>query len=107
MEPLVRPGPIPVGQARPLGGYRPKKICGKLDCASAKRAIDKGGHVKHRVFFLDEKAALECGYRPCAKCMPEAYLAWKQSQSAQVSPPRTRRKIQAPSALTDRVRVLD
>lgn len=65
-----------------LGGYRPKKIFGSLECASAKRAIEKGGYVQHRVFFADEATAKACGFRPCAKCMPTAYLEWKQAQQA-------------------------
>jgi len=34
-----------------LGGYRPKKIFGELDCKSAQRALDRGGYKKHRVFL--------------------------------------------------------
>jgi methylphosphotriester-DNA--protein-cysteine methyltransferase len=60
-----------------LGGYRPRKIYGRLDCPSALRAIAKGGYVKHRVFFADEAAAVAAGYRPCARCMPEQYRRWK------------------------------
>ena len=71
-----------------LGGYRPKKIFGELDCASAKRAIDKGGYVKSRVFFADQATAEAYGWRPCAKCMPGAYLAWKRSQANTSPPPR-------------------
>lgn len=63
-----------------LGGYRPKKIYGSLECQSAKRAIARGGYVRHRVFFADEAAAQACGYRPCAKCLPRAYQEWKQGQ---------------------------
>lgn len=73
-----------------FGGYRPKKIYGALDCVSANRAIAKGGYVKHRVFFEDEQAAIECGYRPCAKCLPQAYMAWKQG-NGNTSPPTVRR----------------
>ncbi len=60
-----------------LGGYRPSKIYGKLDCRSALRAIVKGGYVQHRVFFADEAMAIAAGYRPCAKCCPAEYQAWK------------------------------
>jgi len=64
-----------------LGGYRPKRIYGRLDCPSALRAIAKNGYVKHRVFFADEDAALAAGYRPCAKCMPDAYRHWKKTRA--------------------------
>ncbi len=64
-----------------LGGYKPKKIYGRLDCSSALRHIAKGEYVKHRVFFLDEETAIAAGYRPCAVCMPEAYKVWKAKQS--------------------------
>jgi methylphosphotriester-DNA--protein-cysteine methyltransferase len=60
-----------------LGGYKPRKIYGRLDCPSALRYIAKGHYVRHRVFFADEATAVAAGYRPCAVCMPEAYRAWK------------------------------
>jgi methylphosphotriester-DNA--protein-cysteine methyltransferase len=41
------------------------------------RAIARGGYVKHRVFFRNERDARAAGYRPCAICMPEKYRAWK------------------------------
>jgi len=65
-----------------LGGYRPKKIYGRLDCPSALRWLTKGQYAKHRVFFLDEATARAAGYRPCAICMLEAYKEWKQSSIA-------------------------
>ena len=65
-----------------LGGYRPKKIYGRLTCSSARNAIAKGGYVTHRVFFADEPTAIRAGYRPCAKCMPVEYDAWKAGRLA-------------------------
>ena len=64
----------------PWGGWRGGKLYGKLDCASALRAIAKGGYVKERVFFADEATAIAAGYRPCAKRMPEKYAQWKAAQ---------------------------
>lgn len=63
-----------------LGGHRKLKIYGRLDCPSALRYIAKGQYVAHRVFFADEETAIAAGYRPCAKCMPEAYRRWKEQQ---------------------------
>ena len=63
-----------------LGGHRKLKIYGRLDCPSALRYIAKGQYVAHRVFFADEETAIAAGYRPCAKCMPEAYRRWKERQ---------------------------
>ncbi len=60
-----------------LGGYRPRRIYGRLDCPSALRAIAAGHYVRHRVFFADEATALAAGYRPCAVCLPEAYARWR------------------------------
>jgi methylphosphotriester-DNA--protein-cysteine methyltransferase len=60
-----------------LGGYRPLKIYGKLDCYSANLALAKGGYAKNRVFFADEVTAIAAGYRPCAKCMNAEYRRWK------------------------------
>ncbi|MBE6023494.1 MAG: metal-binding protein [Cellulosilyticum sp.] len=64
-----------------FGGHRKLKIYGTLDCPSANRYIAKGQYVNHRVFFKDEETAKAAGYRPCAKCMPEAYMEWKASNS--------------------------
>jgi hypothetical protein len=66
-----------------LGGHRKLKGYGRLDCPSALRWIAKGFYVRHRVFFADETTAIAAGYRPCARCMPEAYRLWK----ARVTPP--------------------
>ena len=63
-----------------LGGYKKRKIYGRLDCPSALRHIAKGEYVKHRVFFADEATAIKAGYRPCGICMKEAYKVWKAEQ---------------------------
>ncbi|MEE4494093.1 Ada metal-binding domain-containing protein [Streptomyces sp. BE230] len=63
-----------------LGGHRRGRLYGRLDCPSALRAIARGHYVKYRVFFADEDAALEAGYRPCAVCLPGRYADWKQSR---------------------------
>lgn len=63
-----------------MGGYKVKKIYGRLDCPSAKRHIEKGQYVKNRVFFADEETAIAAGYRPCGICMKEEYRKWKQSR---------------------------
>ena len=60
-----------------LGGNSKLKIYGRLDCPSANRWIKKGYYVENRVFFIDEETAIECGYRPCAVCMPLEYQKWK------------------------------
>ena len=60
-----------------FGGHRKLKIYGRLDCPSANRYVQQGEYVKHRVFFQDEATAIAAGYRPCGKCMPEAYKKWK------------------------------
>lgn len=59
-----------------LGGHRPGRIYGRLDCRSALAALPKG-YARHRVFFANETAAIAAGYRPCAKCMGEQYKKWK------------------------------
>lgn len=55
-----------------LGGNKRLKIYGSLKCASGKRMKKE-----NRVFFVSESEARLEGYRPCAKCMPEAYKNWK------------------------------
>jgi AraC family transcriptional regulator of adaptative response / DNA-3-methyladenine glycosylase II len=73
----------PDGVARPsavpgtLGGHRRNKVYGRLDCAGALRWIAQGHYVSQRVFFADEATAAAAGYRPCARCLPERYAAWK------------------------------
>lgn len=59
-----------------IGGYRPKRIYGRLDCRAA--IANLPGYAKSRVFFLNEASAIAAGYRPCAKCMPERYAQWKR-----------------------------
>jgi methylphosphotriester-DNA--protein-cysteine methyltransferase len=70
----------PYESTRPgtLGGYRRRRIYGRLDCPAALRAIARGGYVSQRVFFLDEETAKSAGYRPCAVCLPQQYAAWKR-----------------------------
>ena len=63
-----------------IGGYKKRKIYGRLDCPSALRHIAKGEYVKYRVFFADEETAIKAGYRPCGICMKEAYKVWKTQQ---------------------------
>lgn len=65
-----------------LGGHRGSRIYGRLDCRTALRAIAKGGYVAQRVFFRDAATARAAGYRPCAVCLPEAYLQWKAAPRA-------------------------
>ncbi|NMO03250.1 metal-binding protein [Gordonia sp. TBRC 11910] len=59
------------------GGHRRAKIYGTLDCRAARHTIDRGGYVRHRVFFADEATAIAAGYRPCAVCCADRYRAWK------------------------------
>lgn len=63
-----------------LGGHRRSRIYGRLDCPSALRAIARGGYRAQRVFFADEQTAISAGYRPCARCLPERYAAWKAAR---------------------------
>jgi hypothetical protein len=65
-----------------LGGNRRLHLYGTLDCPSAERAIAAGGYVRDRVFFADERIALAAGFRPCARCLPAAYAAWKGGRAA-------------------------
>ena len=60
-----------------LGGHEATRIYGRLDCPSALRAIENGGYITNRVFFADEDTAVAAGYRPCARCLPRQYRAWK------------------------------
>jgi hypothetical protein len=63
-----------------LGGHRGQRTYGRLACRAANQAIARGGYVKHRVFFIDERTARAAGYRPCAVCMPAEYKVWKAVQ---------------------------
>jgi methylphosphotriester-DNA--protein-cysteine methyltransferase len=65
-----------------VAGHRTTRIYGRLDCPSALRAIESGGYVTHRAFFADEATAVAAGYRPCARCMPDHYRAWKARANA-------------------------
>lgn len=64
-----------------LGGHRRSRIYGRLDCPSALQAIARGGpYASHRVFFADEATARAAGYRPCARCLPDAHRAWMRER---------------------------
>ena len=64
-------GQIKIGKIR-LAGNKKLKIYGTLHCKSGKRMKKE-----NRVFFKDEKEAVDYGYRPCAICMPAKYSEWK------------------------------
>ena len=68
-----------------LGGHRGLKIYGSLDCPSALSWITRGHYVSQRVFFADEETAVEAGYRPCGRCMPEEYRTWKAEHPEEYS----------------------
>jgi methylphosphotriester-DNA--protein-cysteine methyltransferase len=80
---LLGPDGEPYASARPgtLGGHRGTRIYGRLDCPGALRAIARdaarGGYVRSRVFFLNRAHARAAGYRPCGRCLPKEYAAWK------------------------------
>ena len=76
LDPDGRPRPSTAPGA--LGGYRRGRVYGRLDCPAARRAIARGGYMKQRVFFADERTAIAAGYRPCAVCLPEKYARWKK-----------------------------
>ncbi|TFZ44659.1 metal-binding protein [Stenotrophomonas maltophilia] len=77
----------PYSSAKPgtLGGHRAGKLYGRLDCRAALQAIARGGYVKHRVFFADQAAAIDAGYRPCSVCMPQEYAAWKKHRPSRAT----------------------
>ena len=78
---LIGPDGKPYESAIPglFGGHKGGKGYGRLDCPCAARWIAKGYYVKHRVFFADEAAAIDAGYRPAACCLKERYVLWKQA----------------------------
>jgi methylphosphotriester-DNA--protein-cysteine methyltransferase len=63
------------------GGHRRTKIYGRLDCRGARQAIPRGGNVANTVFFRDEAAATDAGYRPCAVSMPAVYRTRKEGRA--------------------------
>jgi methylphosphotriester-DNA--protein-cysteine methyltransferase len=68
-----------------FGGNKRARIYGRLDCPSALAAIKRGRtYQQHRVFFADEASALAAGFRPCARCMREAYKMWRVANAARV-----------------------
>jgi len=87
---LLGPDGEPYASPRPgtLGGHRRTRIYGRLDCPGALRAIDRGGYVADRVFFLNERHARTAGYRPCAVCLPEKYREFKSKERSAKAAPR-------------------
>jgi AraC family transcriptional regulator, regulatory protein of adaptative response / DNA-3-methyladenine glycosylase II len=76
---LIGADGVPYASERPgaLGGHRRNRGYGRLDCPTALRWIARGHYVRHRVFFADEASAIAAGYRPCARCLPNRYAAWR------------------------------
>jgi methylphosphotriester-DNA--protein-cysteine methyltransferase len=76
---LIGSDAAPYESATPgtLGGHRATRLYGRLDCPSARRALENRGYIRHRVFFADEDTAIAAGYRPCARCLPDRYREWK------------------------------
>lgn len=72
-----------------FGGNRRDRIYGTATCPAANRAIERyrrlhegaprgsSPYERHRVWFVDEAAAIANGYRPCGTCLPDAYRAWR------------------------------
>jgi methylphosphotriester-DNA--protein-cysteine methyltransferase len=54
-----------------LAGNARLKIYGLLSCRSGKRMLQR-----NRVFFANEKEAIQSGYRPCGNCMSAAFREW-------------------------------
>jgi methylphosphotriester-DNA--protein-cysteine methyltransferase len=83
---LLGPDRQPYQSATPgaLGGHRPRRVYGRLDCPAALRAIARGGYVRNRVFFADEQTAVAAGYRPRAVCLPDEYTQWKEGADSWV-----------------------
>jgi len=48
-----------------FGGYRPRKIYGRLDCKIGMRMKKE-----NRIFFSSRQAALNADYRACKNCKP-------------------------------------
>jgi hypothetical protein len=64
-----------------LGGHRPGRVYGRLDCPAALRAIARGSYIKNRVFFADQQTAVAARYRPCAVWLPDERTQWKAQPS--------------------------
>jgi AraC family transcriptional regulator of adaptative response / DNA-3-methyladenine glycosylase II len=76
---LIGADGVPHRSATPgsLGGHRRNRGYGRLDCPAALSWIARGHYVRHRIFFAGEASAIAAGYRPCARCLPERYAAWR------------------------------
>ena len=66
-----------------LGGNAKAKFYGRLDCSAANGALSKG-YAEHRVFFADEKDAINAGYRPCGRWMILQYIEWKSGPEGKI-----------------------
>lgn len=67
-----------------LGGNGNLKIYGRLDCGTALQSMERfpGEYQKHRVFFADEKTALDARYRPCGNCLRANYKEYMNDPEA-------------------------
>lgn len=72
-----------------FGGNRRDRLYGRADCRAATGAIERyrrlhagaprgsSPYERHRVWFVDEAAAIANRYRPCGTCMPDEYRTWR------------------------------
>lgn len=56
------------------------RVFGKATCASANGHMILQKEDQNSILFDDEEKALTMGFRPCGKCMPEAYAEWKEKR---------------------------
>lgn len=64
-----------------VAGHSRLRIFGRLDCSSARYHLSKGRYRKYRVFFQSLECAIVLGYRPCGRCLPDAYRAWRRDRT--------------------------
>ncbi len=59
-------------------GNKRTKIYGKASCSATEGHLILKKDEKDRKLFDNPDEAESLGFRPCSKCMPEAYSKWKQ-----------------------------
>ena len=63
-----------------FSGNKRTKVFGKASCSATNGHLILNKNAKDRQIFDNADEAEALGFRPCAKCMNEAYIKWKQKQ---------------------------
>lgn len=61
-------------------GNKKTKVYGVATCRATEGHQIVNNNAPNRIIFEDSEEAEKLGYRPCKRCMPEAYIKWQKER---------------------------